>query len=105
MVGALYYKEMVINVAGDGEGSLDIIVLQGEVEGIKLIDCELDKEKVELHFENFFLQGQVKKEVYTVVEREETGNGYSFKRYPVVNQVYFFNRPPKYKLNKKQSRR
>lgn len=92
---------MVVNIRQSSDRDLDIIILQGEVENIELINCELDKERVELHFESFFLNGQIKRETYTVIEREETSKGYVFKKLPVVSSVYVFDKPPRYKLCKK----
>ena len=95
---------MFIDIGKYEEGDdMDIIELQGDLENIELIDCKLDRDKVELHFENFFLQGCIKDETYTLLERTYTGGRYVFRKFPAKRKVFFFNKPPRYKFSKKQN--
>lgn len=91
---------MIIDIKDESENGIDIIELKGEVENVELIDCEFDKEKVELHFENFFLAGGKKQDKYTLLERVETQNGPVFRKVAATNEIYFFESPPMYKLAK-----
>lgn len=91
---------MIISIGCHGEERAEIIELQGEVENIELISCELDREKVELHFDAFFLQGSLKEEKYTLIERVDTEHGPVFRKVLVNSHVYLFNKPPRYKLVK-----
>jgi len=91
---------MILSIGDPGEERAEIIELQGELENIELMRCELDREKIELHFDAFFLQGSLKEEKYTLIERIDTEDGPVFRKVLVRNHVYFFNRPPRYKLLK-----
>jgi hypothetical protein len=89
---------MIINIGSSGDEEFEIIELQGELENIELINCELDRERIELHFDTFFLQGILKEEKYTLIEKIDTEQGAVLRKVHVADTVYFFNKPPRYKL-------
>ena len=92
---------VVIDVAEEQGGECDVIMLQGDVENLDLISCTFDREAIQLHFENFFLQGHVEEEAHTLIERTGSEGCYVFRRLPVVRRVYRFSAPPRYKFGSK----
>lgn len=71
---------------------LEIFEFQGEFENMDLFDGQFDKEKLQMRFKGFTLQGKKVKKDFTIVEKVES----SFIRRKVVQEVILFNQPPKF---------
>ena len=72
--------------------NLEIFEFQGEFENIELFDGIFDKEKLQMKFKGFSLQGKVIKKEFTILEKVEN----DFKQKGTLQEVILFNQPPRY---------
>ncbi|KAK1350346.1 hypothetical protein LUQ84_000584 [Hamiltosporidium tvaerminnensis] len=78
---------------------LEIFELQGEVENIELINCHFNRDKIQLVFDNFTLNGYLdSSKCFTVVKRTKSETGVEHKSVGVCRNVYVFSQPPKFKI-------
>jgi hypothetical protein len=87
----------VVTITTDEDEDIDLLELQGEIEGIELFDGRFNRELVQLEFENFILAGRKVEREFCIVEKRMVEGKLELRIIKKVRHVFLFDRPPKYK--------
>lgn len=79
------------------ESSMDLLELQGDVENMDAFDGRLNRDLVQLEFENFVLQGRKVAKEFCILERATRNGRRRLKVVRRTKEVLLFDKPPKYR--------
>lgn len=81
---------MYLEIFNEDQNVCEIIEIQAELQNIEQINCTLDREKVVLDFEKFYLEGKKVEKGFTILERREN----VICKIGHVTFIYLFDKPP-----------